>query len=205
VNLLRTGEGPGRFTERLLLVAATPDHLRAELESPSKLGGLLNAEVPGDWPPGEYDRNAQEFFHDRMEHAESSAAGWYVWYAVLRPADGGRATLIGTGGFLGPPSDAGEVEIGYSLSEAWRGKGFAKEMVSGLVSQALSDPRVTRLVAHTKEQNAPSRSVLEGTGFHAAGAGSEPGSLRYELHRPSTGRSHPTEVSLFPGPERQDS
>ena len=183
---MSTGEGLERFTDRLLLAAATPDHLRAELESPSKLGFLLDADVPEDWPPGEYDRKAQEFFCDTVEHAEPSAAGWYVWYAVFHPEDGGRATLIGTGGFLGPPNGAGEVEIGYSLSEAWRGRGLAKEMVSGLVSQALSDRRVTVVVAHTNEQNAASRSVLEGTGFHSAGAGAEPGSLRYELHRAST-------------------
>lgn len=174
-----------RVTDRLLLVAATPDHLRAELESPSKLGFLLRADVPADWPPGEYDRKAQEFFRDRMEQAETSAAGWYVWYAVLRAAAGGDATLIGTGGFLGPPNGTGEVEIGYSLSASWRGKGFAGEMLSGLVSQALSDRRVNLVVAHTNEQNAASRSVLERTGFHAAGAGTEPGSLRYELHRAS--------------------
>ena len=185
-NRMSTGGGLQRFTGRLLLVAATPDHLRAELESPSKLGFLLDADVPGDWPPGEYDRNAQEFFRGRMEQAEPSALGWYVWYAVL-PAAGGNAMLVGTGGFLGPPDAAGDVEIGYSLSESWRGKGFAKEMVGGLVRQALSDPRVNRLVARTNEQNVRSRSVLEGNGFHVTGVGSEPGSLRYELHRSSTG------------------
>jgi len=79
------------------------------------------------------------------------------------------------------------VEIGYSLSESWRGKGLPKEMVGGLVRQALSDPRVNRLVARTNEQNVRSRSVLEGNGFHVTGVGSEPGSLRYELHRSSTG------------------
>jgi RimJ/RimL family protein N-acetyltransferase len=184
---MSTGEKLERVTDRLLLVAATPDHLRAELDSPSKLGFLLNADVPPDWPPGEYDRNAQEFFRGRMEQAEPSASGWYVWYAVLRAGAGGDSTLVGTGGFLGPPNAAGDVEIGYSLSESWRGKGFAHEMVGGLVSQALSDPRVNRLVAHTKEENAPSRSVLERAGFHVAGPGTEPGSLRYELHRGSTG------------------
>ena len=51
-----------RTTERLLLVASTLDHLRAELASPAKLASLLNVEVPSDWPPGEYDRSAQEFF-----------------------------------------------------------------------------------------------------------------------------------------------
>ncbi len=180
---MSTGKQLQRVTERLLLVAATPDHLRAELESPLKLGALLDADVPSDWPPGEYDRKAQEFFLDRMEQAGPPAAGWYVWYAVLRPEDQTPATLLGAGGFLGPPGASGEIEIGFSVSRGWRGRGFAGELVSGLVRQALSDSRVTRVVAHTGEGNAASRSVLEGAGFQPAGAGTDPGSLRYELHR----------------------
>jgi RimJ/RimL family protein N-acetyltransferase len=176
-----------RSTDRLLLVAATPDDLRAELVSPSNLGFLLNADIPADWPPGEYDRKAQVFFRDRMEQTGPSAMGWYVWYAVLRAQPGIKATLLGAGGFLGPPNGTGEVEIGFSVAQAWQAKGFAKEMVGGLVSQALSDRRVNRVVAHTSELNIRSRSVLEGNGFHVAGAGTETGSLRYELHRDSTG------------------
>ena len=168
---------------RLLLVAATIDQIRAEIESPAGLGPLLQADVPGDWPPGEYDRNAQEFFLGRMENAEPHSEGWYVWYAVLPAAPGGRASLLGAGGFLGPPNPAGEVEIGYSLSESWRGKGYARDMVGGLVRQALSDPRVTCILAHTAEKNAPSRAVLEGAGFRESGPGAEPGSVRYEIHR----------------------
>ncbi len=69
---MSTGQRFERVTGRLLLVAATPDHLRTELDSPSKLGFMLNADVPADWPPGEYDRKAQEFFLDLMELAEPS-------------------------------------------------------------------------------------------------------------------------------------
>ena len=60
-------------------------------------------------------------------------------------------------------------------------------MVRGLVNQALSDRRVNLVMAHTNEQNTASRSVLDGNGFHIAGPGTEPGSLRYVLHRGSTG------------------
>jgi len=172
-------------TERMILVAATPDHLRAEIESPLKLGSLLDADVPADWPPGEYDPHAREFFLDRMVRSGAPAAGWYVWYAVRRASAGVRASLLGAGGFLGPPNAEGEVEIGYSMSRAWMGQGYTREMVRGLASRALSDPRVTRILAHTSEENSPSRSILEGTGFRVAGAGTAPGNIRYEMCRDS--------------------
>jgi RimJ/RimL family protein N-acetyltransferase len=178
-----------RIAGRLCLLAATPDHVRTELESPVKLGLLLNADVPSDWPPGEYDRKAQEFFLGRMNEEGPSAAGWYVWYALLRDATGGRSALLGTGGYLGPPDPAGAVEIGYSVSREWRGRGFAGEIVGGLVSQAFSDNRVNLIAAHASGENTPSRRVLEKAGFRETGPGNEPGTVRYELRR--IWRNHP--------------
>ncbi len=154
-----------RRTERLTLVPGTADHLRAEMQSPEKLGILLDADVPAAWPPGEYDANAREFFLERMEKADPSDGGWYVWYAILRTGSGTRSVVIGTGGFLGPPGQKGEIEIGYSVSEAWRGQGLGREMVEGLVHAALDDARVHRILANTAGDNAPSRSILEGAGF----------------------------------------
>jgi RimJ/RimL family protein N-acetyltransferase len=173
----------GRITGRLHLVAGTPEHVRAELESPLKLGVLLNADVPRDWPPGEYDRKAQEFFLERMGRADPSETCWYVWYAVLRVAAGGRGSLLGTGGYLGPPDTDGVVEIGYSVSRAWRGKGFAGEIVDGLVAQAFSDGRVSRILAHTARENAASQRVIERAGFRPAGPCPDRDQLQFELRR----------------------
>ncbi|MHB8055830.1 MAG: hypothetical protein ACYDH3_11350, partial [Candidatus Aminicenantales bacterium] len=53
-----------RSTARLDLIAATVDHLQAELESPDRLATMLGAEIGPGWPPGEYTRKAQEFFRD---------------------------------------------------------------------------------------------------------------------------------------------
>ena len=157
--------------------------MQAEIESPARLGILLDAEVPADWPPGEYDRDAQMHFRGLIERSDPSDRGWYVWYAILPAGAGGRASLIGTGGFLGPPNAAGEVEIGYSVSEFHRRRGFAREIVTSLVRYALADSRVRRILAHTGEDNRPSRSVLEFSGFSATGPGSEPGTIRFALER----------------------
>ena len=157
--------------------------MQAEIESPAKLGLLLDAEVPADWPPGEYDRDAQMHFRGLIERADISDRGWYVWYAILPAGGGGHASLVGSGGFMGPPSAAGEVEIGFSVSESHRRRGFAREIVTSLVRFALADSRVRRVMAHTREDNRASRSVLEFAGFRATGPGSEPGTIRYALER----------------------
>ena len=88
-------------TGRLELVAATPDHLDAELRSPSDLARLLDAVVPAGWPPGEYDRQAIEFFRARLAEDRASE-GWYGWYAILRSSEGRGGTVVGAGGYSGP-------------------------------------------------------------------------------------------------------
>ncbi len=174
-----------RATPRLDLVAATLEHVAAELESPARLAVLLDAEVEAGWPPGEYDREAQVFFRDRLAEGGDAAVGWFGWYAVRRADAGRRAVVVGAGGFLGPPDDDGEVEIGFSVVDSWRGHGYASEMAEALVGVALADRRVARIVAHTTEANVASCGVLRRVGLRRVGAGPEPGSVRFELGRPA--------------------
>ena len=169
-----------RTTERLLLVASTLDHLRAELASPAKLASLLNVEVPSDWPPGEYDRSAQEFFLKRLESEGTEVVGWYNWYVIRRGSSGGIGTLIGCGGFFGPPNPSGVVEIGFSVIPAWRSQGFAREVVAALIEHASRDPRTRLIIAHTTAANVASCSVLERSGFRCVGPGLEPDQVRHE-------------------------
>jgi len=170
-------------TERLDLVAAGIDHLEAELDSPLRLGSLLGAHVPEDWPPGEYDRPAIEFFRARLIENPGSL-GWYSWYALERAAGGQPATLVGAGGYFGPPSAEETVEVGYSISVGFRGRGFATELVRALVARAFLEAGIRRVIAHAFPGNAGSVKVLERTGFVPVGPGREPGTVQYAQVRP---------------------
>jgi [ribosomal protein S5]-alanine N-acetyltransferase len=177
---------PERFSKRLHLVAAKPEHLRVELDSLEELSELLGAEIPPDWPPGEYDRQAQEFFLDSLMKGGTSAEGWYTWYAMTRDAPDQHGVVIGAAGFLGPPNDSGDVEIGYSIVPAWRGKGLASEIVNNLVAFAFEDARVQRVFARTTVYNQPSCRVLEHAGFRSMGLSEENDDLRYVCERTPT-------------------
>jgi len=125
-----------RITQRLVLQAATIELATAELSSTQSLETLLQANVPSGWPPGEYDRSAQEFFLDCLKRASDRDVGWYSWYALH--GHPGARSLIGAGGFLGPPDESGLVEIGFSIHPNWTGRGFATEMVGELVCRGPS-------------------------------------------------------------------
>ncbi|KAA9338184.1 GNAT family N-acetyltransferase [Hymenobacter busanensis] len=149
-------------TPRLQLIAATPTSLQAELEEPTRLSDYLRAELPADWPPGEYDRSACQHFFEQLQARGEAAAGWYGWYALYGNVS---PSLVGCGGYFGPPDEDGRVEIGYSLSEHWRGQGFATEIVRALVGRIAGHAPVKRIVAHAHPENLASRKVLQRTGF----------------------------------------
>jgi [ribosomal protein S5]-alanine N-acetyltransferase len=169
-------------TDRLDLVAATVEHLQAEIESSAQLGRLLNATIPDDWPPGEYDRPAIEFFRDRLMQAPA-AVGWFTWYAIERAGGNRPARCVGAGGYFGPPDLDGTIEIGYSIAAPHRGQGFATEMVRALVGSALSLSNVFQVIAHVHSENLPSVKVLEHCGFSRTGATREDGELQFARER----------------------
>ncbi|MDR3754812.1 MAG: GNAT family N-acetyltransferase [Terracidiphilus sp.] len=154
-------------TRRFRLVSATAELLRFELDDPAAFAARLDARMPDDWPPGEYDRDAIQFFLDRTIAGGDSAAGWYGWYLLFDEEDGGKSLLVGCAGYLGPPDEAGRVEIGYSICEDWRGQGVAKEIVGGLVENA-GQRGVQTVQAHANPENAASIAVLLACGFRPA-------------------------------------
>lgn len=103
-------------------------------------------------------------------------------YFVLLPCSSGSLTLIGTAGYKGPPVD-GVVEVGYGIVSDQRRKGYASEATNALVAHAFADERVRLIIAETLPELVGSQGVLRVCGFSAAGAGSEPGVLRYERCR----------------------
>ena len=169
-------------TDRLDLIAATLAHTEAELQSPHALGSLLRVSVPEGWPPGEYDRDALEYFHTQLRSNDPSHVGWYSGYALTRNSEGRRHALIGAAGYLGPPS-GGIVAVGYSVVPSARGQGYATEIVTALVVHAFESPLVNAVLATTSDSNVPSTRVLLRCGFQRVGPGAEPACVLYPVER----------------------
>ena len=78
--------------------------------------------------------------------------------------------VVGSVGFKGSPAPAGSAagdvaaEIGFALAPSARGRGYATEAVTAVVSWA-RDQGLGRVVAECDADNLASRAVLERTGF----------------------------------------
>ena len=182
---------PSLQTARLELRPGAARALRAELESPQALGTALAVDVPPTWPPELYDADAVRWTLEQLgDRPDGGPYGFY--YLILRPDEpAGRTTgtLIGVGGFKGPPDEHGEVELGYGVLPEYQRRGYASEAVGAWLALAFTDPRVRTGAGQTLASLTPSIGVLEKTGFTLAGAGEDAGApegervVRYELSR----------------------
>lgn len=167
---------------RLELVEVEARHKLAFAASRTELGQMLGVRLPGSWPafPEAFTPTRADAF------APPSSWGGYFFLDLAEDA------LIGNGGFHGPPTDAGVVEIGYEVAPEFRNRGYAREAVRGLLDFAFTDPRVRCVVGHTLADKNASSAVLERLGFvHVAElANPEVGRVwRWELERRPAGAS----------------
>lgn len=110
---------------------------------------------------------------------------WFS-YLIIDPT---TTTVIGLGGFTGPPTD-GSVEIGYSIAPAHRGQGHATEAARRWLDIAVARG-VTLVYAHTLAEENPSTAVLRRLGFRRTAELTDPevGAVwRWEL---TADRRHP--------------
>ena len=168
-------------TTRLELISSSASHLKIELATPDLLSEKLNAIVSPAWPSGEYDRDAMEFFLNCFESGGEAMQGWYGWYAINTDKTAGKRSLVGSGGYFGPPDNKGIVEIGYSILPEWQRRGYASEIVKCLVEHALTFKNVSGIIAHTSPKNKASIGVLSACEFYEVGIDGESDNLRFEF------------------------
>jgi [ribosomal protein S5]-alanine N-acetyltransferase len=152
---------------RLILVSTPLEVIRKRLEHEA-----FTAVVPlADGPkavtfPAEWPGDAIVIFPYLIEQLEANPKQ-ELWEGTL--IERATHTAVGQLGCKGPPDKNGSVEIGYGLSPAFQGHGYATEIVSALASWLLEQPAVSKVTAECLETNAASVRVLQKTGFALVG------------------------------------
>ncbi len=93
----------------------------------------------------------------------------FMWYTNWEIILTNKSCSIGGIGFSGMPDDQGSTEIGYALDQKYRGFGYAKEAVNGLINWAFQDADLKFIRAETPCDNLKSQSVLVGNQFNQVG------------------------------------
>jgi ribosomal-protein-alanine N-acetyltransferase len=123
----------------------------------------LGVRVPDDWPA----EDLRDFLPVYGQIVDQLAArqGWGIWLML----ESSENTLVGDIGFKGAPDALHTAEIGYSVLQAFQGRGYATEAARALVAWGLGQPGVERIVANCRVDNAASIRVLEKSGLRRTG------------------------------------
>jgi RimJ/RimL family protein N-acetyltransferase len=119
------------------------------------------------------------------------------WLMPRLFVDESSGEIVGSACFITEPKDR-KVEIGYGVSTARRGRGFASEGVTLMIQAAFGSGLVDEVLASSLPANTASRRVLEKCGFQIYGAGMDeegPVELWFKARRPDQSfPSRPAEI-----------
>lgn len=161
-------------TPRLQLTALPTQLLEALVDARPEADSLVDFEIPPWWPDDE-DRPVLEM-RLRQLRTRPEIEPW-----LLRAAVDEDGVMVGHVGFHYPPAPVAEAlattftglrepaqggvsEIGYTIFEPFRGRGYATEAVRALVDWGFKEMGLGAALACTAPSNAPSRKVLERVG-----------------------------------------
>ena len=131
-----------------------------------------------DWPNADFLDALGSFIDSRTARPAEEQ-----WIFLIFDVAGDR--VVGEIGAKGPPSAAGELEVGYGIAESQRGRAFATSALAAFIEVAFGHEGVRCLTAECLTANPASSRVLEKCGFTRAGIGTGPGGdlLKWRLER----------------------
>ncbi len=159
-------------TDRLRVAPLTPESIEAAAGDRKLLGELLGAEVSMDWPEAEM----REFLPLLAEQLRANPAKiqWGgVMISKLEPKLVGDVGFHG-GGSFGPLSLGADCEVGYSVLQPFRNRGYATEGLRGLLMWGFTRLKLGRVVGRCEVSNVASQRVLERSGMRFLGVEPHP-------------------------------
>jgi len=151
---------------RLNLVDGNLELLSAAIAGGGALEALLGVSIAEDWAGFPEALPVLQASYAHAPHAHSWGCLFFVEPRL--------STLVGFGGFKGPPSSDAFVEIGYAIAPAFRGQGLATDAVAQMVRRAFDDSIVRAVDAYTLGHASPSTRVLEKSGFRKIAEANDP-------------------------------
>ena len=144
----------------------TPEFLEALLDGDrQRASKALDLELPDGFP----HEGGLRFFALRLRQMREDKRfrEWCPHAVVL------EGQMIGHAGYHGPPGvnakqNPEAVEIGYTIEEPWRRRGYATAAATELLRRA-EERGVRHFVACTTPDNMPSLALIRGLGFRQTG------------------------------------
>ena len=146
-------------SQRLYLVPLTAANLVLAVDNYSELQQKLGLNLT----PTELDKDmiyAMNIRHRKVLLDEKNYL-WLTNWAIIHTEE---QCIIGYLILKGCPNERGEVIIGYTIDEYFRGKGYATEALRTITQWIFSQPGARYVLSDTEKSNIPSHKVLQHLG-----------------------------------------
>lgn len=151
---------PILYANRLKLMPLSLYHLSIGLENKDLMDEQLGL-IPTGIPLSD---NIKRSFQIRMYRINEDKKNWLYytfWQIVLMDNN----CAIGEIGFNGPPTQNGELEVGYYIDFPYRNNGYMTEALREIICWAFSNPSIKYIKARTAKDNYASQKVLQKAGL----------------------------------------
>jgi RimJ/RimL family protein N-acetyltransferase len=134
--------------------------------------------LPPDWQGDYSEQRARAWIAERdaesptllvTERGTGTTVGLVILFGQARRSEAPAAVSLV------------DVRLGYVLAEAQWGRGFASELVAGLVAWCRDEPSIASIAGGVEVDNVASARVLVKTGFSLVESSNEGGEVLYRL------------------------
>ncbi len=147
-------------SERLRIIPLNLEHFRLMLAGMDKMENALGLNSSAILLDEETQKAMEGLYKQALDNRDK-----YLWYTNWQIILNDGNISVGSACFKGAPGITGEVEIGYGLNDSYRGRGYMAEAIRAIVTWALEQEGVFRVVAETDKKNIASQKVLWRSGF----------------------------------------
>lgn len=148
------------MTKRLTLLPLEMEELLLLLQSVDELEKHLKLVPSGEILDESTQKAFQWLYNKGVEDKEN-----YLWYTNWQMILTSTNQSVGSIGFIGPPDEDLEVEVGYGTYEKHQNQGYMSEALQAMIKWAFEQPEVKRVVAETTSKNKASQKVLKKSGM----------------------------------------
>ncbi|WP_099222306.1 GNAT family N-acetyltransferase [Listeria costaricensis] len=145
-------------TERLRLIEYTYEMIQATISGVDELERATGYQVSRDWPGIDFFFYLPYVLENVKKNPEMTK---WTRLVVLKEEN----KVIGEIGGQGDPDATGEIELGYSIVEAYQNRGYMTEALTEMIYWLKTEPVITRIFARCYNNNQASIQVLRHTGF----------------------------------------
>lgn len=148
-------------TKRLLLIPLTDEQLSLYTKQDNSLETALQLNPGNRGISSRAIKTIEQKIRPILADASVNYLFYTIWIVVLKE----EKIICGDIYFKGEAEENGEVEIGYATDADQQNKGIMTEAVSAISKWALTQKKVTSVIAETDPANLSSQKILEKNGF----------------------------------------